>query len=60
MITKKIVCKWGQTERTSFESIKQAIIDAPSLSSPDFFKEFDLYTFASEQPYAAVLTQPNE
>lgn len=36
MIKKKRIYKCQQTERTYFESIKQAIIYSPSLSLPNF------------------------
>lgn len=48
MIKNKIIYKWRQNERNYFESIKQEIIDSPSLSSPYFSKEFFLYTFTSK------------
>eukprot|EP00253_Pinus_taeda_P010141 PITA_10141 len=40
--------------------IKQAIINAPSLATPNFSESFILYTFASEKSYAAILTQTNQ
>ena len=43
-----------------FTSIKEAITTYPSLMSPDFSKEFFLYTFATDISYAAVLTQKNQ
>jgi len=60
MMKKKSNLKWGLTKRKSFEAIKQAIIDAPSLSTLDFTKHFLLYNFSFQQSYAAVLTHPNE
>ena len=60
MIKKKSFFKWVKIERKSFESIKQEIIDAPSLSTPIFLKEIVLYTFSPEKSYVVVLTQPNE
>jgi hypothetical protein len=49
----------GPLENQSFNAIKKAIIDAPSLMSPDFSQDFTLYTFASDCSYATVLTQKN-
>jgi hypothetical protein len=36
-----------------------AIIDAPSLMSPEFSQDFTLYIFASDHSYVVVLTQKN-
>jgi ribonuclease HI/transposase InsO family protein len=59
LIKKDTQYHWGPTENQAFNDIKKAIIDAPSLMSPDFSKDFTLYTFASDRSYAAVLTQKN-
>ena len=40
--------------------IKKAIIEAPSLTTPDFLKTFVLFTFSSDTSYTAVLTQLND
>jgi hypothetical protein len=47
-------------EKGAFENIKTVIANAPSLQSPDFSKDFLLYTFASDHSLAAVLTQKDE
>jgi ribonuclease HI len=57
LIKKDTHYHWGPTENQAFNDIKKAIIDAPSLMSPDFSQDFTLYTFASDRSYAAVLTQ---
>jgi ribonuclease HI/transposase InsO family protein len=59
LIKKDTQYHWGPTENQAFNDIKKAIIDAPSLMSPDFSQDFTLYTFASDRSYAAVLTQKN-
>jgi hypothetical protein len=59
LINKDTQYHWGPTENQAFNDIKKAIIDAPSLMSPDFSQDFTLYTFASDRSYAAVLTQKN-
>jgi hypothetical protein len=59
LIKKDTQYHWGTTENQYFNDIKKAIIDAPSLMSPDFSQDFTLYTFASDHSYAAVLTQKN-
>jgi hypothetical protein len=60
MIKKDIQFKWKPLEKEAFESIKISIADAPSLWSPNFSKDFILYTFAYEHSLVAVLTQKNE
>ena len=56
MIKKDTIFNWEQNEKESF----QKILEAPSLLSPDFSKDFILYTFAFDFSYAAVLTQLNQ
>jgi hypothetical protein len=60
MIKKNSNFKWGLDEHEAFNLIKQAIINAPSLATPNFSEPFVLYTFASENSYAAILTQANK
>ena len=60
MIKKDAIFNWGQTEKEYFQRILEAISEAPSLLSPDFNKDFILYTFASDISYATVLTQLNQ
>jgi hypothetical protein len=59
LIKKDVQYHWGPLESQAFDSIKKAIVDAPSLMSPDFSRDFTLYTFASDRSYAVVLTQKN-
>jgi hypothetical protein len=59
LIKKDVQYHWGPLESQAFDSIKKAIIDAPSLMSPDFYQDFTLYTFASDRSYVVVLTQKN-
>ena len=59
MIKKNSVFKWGSEEKQAFDVIKQSIINAPTLNTPNFSNHFTLYTIASDVSYAAVLTQPN-
>ena len=60
MIKKNYVFKWGHTKHEAFNLIKQAIINAPSLTTPNFSNHFILYTFAFETSYASILTQVND
>jgi hypothetical protein len=59
LIKKDTRYHWGPLENQAFNSIKKAIIDAPSLMSPDFSQDFTLYTFSSDRSYVVVLTQKN-
>jgi len=52
--------KWTDEERRSFESIKRAIMEAPTLISPDYGKEFHIFSFASGDTLAAVLLQKDD
>eukprot|EP00253_Pinus_taeda_P036025 PITA_36025 len=60
MIKKNSNFKWGQDEHEAFNLIKQAIINAPTLATPNFSESFTLYTFASEKSYVAIITQANQ
>lgn len=60
MIKKNSIFKWGQDEYEAFNRIKQAIVNTPSLATPNSFDPFILYTFASDRSYAAILTQANQ
>jgi len=60
MIKKDSLFKWGQVEYEAFNLIKQAIVNAPSLATPNFSYPFILYTFYSEKSYSAILTQANQ
>ena len=50
----------GINQREEFTNIKESIENSPSLMSPDFLKEFLLYTFATDTSYVAMLTQDNQ
>ena len=52
--------KWTNLEKGAFNKIKAAIANAPSLKSPDFEKDFILYTFASDNSLTIVLMQKEE
>eukprot|EP00253_Pinus_taeda_P025044 PITA_25044 len=60
MIKKNSNFKWGQDEYEAFNLIKQAIVNAPTLATPNFSEPFILYTFASNRSYAVILTQANQ
>jgi hypothetical protein len=60
MISKDVDFKWDDERKYAFNNIKAAISQAPVLRSLDFSKYFFLYTFASNQSLAAVLTQKDD
>ena len=60
MVKQIVQFKWIDLERGTFNKIKLVIAHAPSLKSPNFEKDFILYTFASDNSLAAVLTQKEE
>jgi hypothetical protein len=60
MIHKDAKFKWDDERKDAFNNIKAAISRAPVLRSPDFNRDFFLYTFASDQSLAAVLTQKDD
>ena len=46
--------------KKSFKDIKQAISEAPVLISPDFEKDFLVFSYASEHTIVGVLLQNND
>ena len=60
MVKQSVQFKWTDSEKGAFDKIKTSIAHAPSLTSPNFEKDFILYTFASDDSLAAVLTQKEE
>ena len=57
MVKQSVQFKWTDVEKNAFNKIKTAVAHAPSLKSPNFDKDFILYTFTSDDSLAAVLTQ---
>jgi hypothetical protein len=62
---KKMICKdaefkWDEERKGSFNNIKNAISQAPMLRSPNFKKDFFLYTFPSDQSLATILAQKDD
>ena len=60
MIKKDFNFKWTKERNEAFDIIKEAIVEAPTLRSPNFDKEFILYTFASDHLIVVVVTQKSE
>ena len=60
MLRKEAEIKWIEQARNSFESIKKAIMEAPTLISPDYTKRFYIFSFASYDTLVVVLLQKHE
>lgn len=57
---KKRKIEWTEEAERAFEQIKQALISAPILASPDYSLPYTIYTDASLVAGAAVLTQVHD
>ena len=60
MLRKGSEIRWIPEAKGSFEDIKNALTKAPMLISPNFDKQFLIYSFASKHTIAGVLLQKNE
>jgi hypothetical protein len=60
MLKKNNKVKWTTEAKASFARIKKVISEAPVLASPDYLKDFMIFSFASEHTLVAVLLQKNE
>jgi hypothetical protein len=60
MLKKNKEVKWTAEAKASFARIKKVISEAPILASPDYLKDFLIFSFTSEHTLAAVLLQINE
>ena len=60
MVKKSVQFKWTDVENNAFSKIKTTVVHTPSLKSPDFKKDFILYTFSSNDSLGAVLTQKED
>jgi hypothetical protein len=60
MIQKDTLFKWNIIEKEAFNSTKKTIIQAPSLLSSNYDKEYIICTFAFEKSYACILLQKND
>jgi hypothetical protein len=59
-LKKDAAFKWDEAGRHSFQQTKDAITKAPVLVSPDFSKDFIIFSFASDDIVAGVLLQKND
>ena len=60
MVKKSVQFKWNDIEKVSFKDINTKISRAPFLRSPNFKKNFIVYTFPLNNSLATVLTQKGE
>jgi ribonuclease HI len=60
MLRKGNEVKWTSEPRESFAQIKKALTEAPMLISPDYSKDFLIFSFASCDTVSAVLLQKND
>jgi hypothetical protein len=60
MLKKNREVKWKAEAKASFAHIKKIIGEAHVLESPNYLKEFFVFSFAFEHTIAAVLLQKNE
>jgi hypothetical protein len=59
MLRKGNEVKWTLEYRNYFYQIKQALTEAPVLISPDYSKEFLIFSFASNDTLVVLLLQKN-
>jgi hypothetical protein len=59
MLRKGNEVKWVVGPRESFDRIKKALTEAPVLISPDYSKDFLIFSFASFDTVVVVLLQKN-
>lgn len=60
MMSEKVVFKWNEEGKRTFEEVKRAIVHAPTLVNPDFSKDFIIYCYASEHTMSRILVQKDE
>jgi len=60
MLKKENDIRWNLEENQSFEDIKKAISEALVLLSPEFSKDFLIFSFSSENIVEGVLLQKNQ
>jgi hypothetical protein len=59
MLKKDSEVKWTTEAKMLFERIKKVIGEASVLASPDYLKEFLIFSFSSKHTIDAVLLQKN-
>ena len=59
MLKREKGVKWTLEAKKSFKLVKQSLTKTPVLISPDFTKDFFIFSFASKHTVAVVLLQKN-
>jgi hypothetical protein len=57
---KDVKFEWNYENKKSFQDIKNSISEAPVLISPDYTKDFQIFSFVSEDTIVGVLLQKND
>jgi hypothetical protein len=60
MLKKDSRVNWTAEAKALFEHIKKVISEAPVLTSPDYLKDFLIFSFASQHTIVAVLLQKDD
>jgi hypothetical protein len=60
MLKKGSEIKWTDNARSSFQDIKQAIMESPTLISLDYTKKFYIFSFSSYDTVATILLQKDD
>jgi len=60
MLKKDSKVKWTLVAKQAFEGIKSALTQAPILTSPQFDKDFIIFSFASDNTIVVVLLQKDD
>jgi hypothetical protein len=60
MLRKGNEVRWTSESRNSFEKIKKALTKSPVLISPDYSKDFFIFSFTSPDTVVVVLLQTNK
>eukprot|EP00253_Pinus_taeda_P032568 PITA_32568 len=60
MLKKDAKVRWSLEAKQAFESIKTVLTQTPVLTSPQFDRDFLIFSFASEHTIAAVLLQKDD
>jgi hypothetical protein len=60
LLKKDVKFEWNDESKQAFEQIKSAICESLVLISPDYEKDFQIFSFASEDTIVGVLLQKND
>lgn len=55
MLKQNLEFKWYDEGKIVFESIKEALISAPTMVQPNFSKPFKMYSYASDHTISLIL-----